>query len=239
MKRLYLVRHGENTANLTKEFSHRLVDYSLTPKGRLQAEQTGAYFARLAEESGSPDGWIVYCSPLRRAVETAELIAERLGVQVTVLEAFREVDVGALERQPPSAESWGLHNRIIQDWFEGHPQVRFPEGENLLELRRRALAGYRRVLQEDRGPDSRAVIVAHGGIFLFTLPDLCPEVDFPVVLRQASENCSVSALDAWLEANKPRARLLSWGYCGHLSGEAAKLVPGTPEDGMFEVGNSA
>jgi broad specificity phosphatase PhoE len=28
--RLYLVRHGENVANLTKEFSYRQVDYALT-----------------------------------------------------------------------------------------------------------------------------------------------------------------------------------------------------------------
>ncbi len=44
MIKIYLVRHGENVANLTKEFSHRKVDHSLTPKGRLQAEQIAAYF---------------------------------------------------------------------------------------------------------------------------------------------------------------------------------------------------
>ena len=45
MTTLYLVRHAENQANLTKEFSHRLVDDALRPKGRLQAEQTAAFFA--------------------------------------------------------------------------------------------------------------------------------------------------------------------------------------------------
>ena len=41
---IYLVRHGENTANITKEFSYKLVDYSLTAKGVQQAEQTAEYF---------------------------------------------------------------------------------------------------------------------------------------------------------------------------------------------------
>ncbi len=41
MIRLFLVRHGENPANLTKEFSYRKVDYPLTKKGQLQARQTG------------------------------------------------------------------------------------------------------------------------------------------------------------------------------------------------------
>ena len=40
INRIYLVRHGENRANLTKEFSYRLVDYPLTEKGILQAQQT-------------------------------------------------------------------------------------------------------------------------------------------------------------------------------------------------------
>ena len=50
MNRIYLVRHGENTANLTKEFSHRRVDYSLTPKGILQAH--GGFMAA----ENRPDG---------------------------------------------------------------------------------------------------------------------------------------------------------------------------------------
>ena len=37
MNRVYLVRHGENLAHLTKEFSYRKVDYPLTPKGVMQA----------------------------------------------------------------------------------------------------------------------------------------------------------------------------------------------------------
>ena len=40
MTHLYLIRHGENLANLTKEFSYLKVDYPLTPKGKLQAAQT-------------------------------------------------------------------------------------------------------------------------------------------------------------------------------------------------------
>ena len=60
MTHLYLIRHGENLANLTKEFSYRKVDYSLTPKGKLQAEQT----ARTLQDRGIA---AVYSSPLRRA----------------------------------------------------------------------------------------------------------------------------------------------------------------------------
>jgi len=59
--RLYLVRHGENLANLTKEFSYRQVDYSLTPKRVLQAQQTAACFTDKNIHE-------IYASPLKRAV---------------------------------------------------------------------------------------------------------------------------------------------------------------------------
>jgi broad specificity phosphatase PhoE len=64
MNRLYLVRHGENRANLTKEFSSRLVDYPLTAKGVLQAQQTADYFQQRAGAGGID---AVYSSPLKRS----------------------------------------------------------------------------------------------------------------------------------------------------------------------------
>jgi broad specificity phosphatase PhoE len=86
MPTIYLVRHGENPANLTRQFSCRLVDYSLTPRGVQQAEQTALYFGRL------PIG-AVFASPLKRAVETATIIAQPLELEVQLLEQFREVNV--------------------------------------------------------------------------------------------------------------------------------------------------
>ncbi|MCB0198167.1 MAG: histidine phosphatase family protein, partial [Anaerolineae bacterium] len=65
----YLVRHGENPANITKEFSYRDVDYSLTPKGVLQAQQTAAHFRNVPVDA-------VVASPLKRTRETAAIIAD-------------------------------------------------------------------------------------------------------------------------------------------------------------------
>lgn len=123
MNRLLLVRHGENRANLTKEFSHRLVDYPLTAKGRLQAEQTAAYLR------GYPVTQ-VFTSPLKRARETAQLIAAGMGASVSVLEPFRELNVGTLEAAPPSTASWRLHDDIVRAWADGDADARFPEGES-------------------------------------------------------------------------------------------------------------
>jgi broad specificity phosphatase PhoE len=87
--RIFLIRHGENPANLTKEFSSRIVNYSLTAKGRLQAHQTAAWFL-------DKEIQVVCTSPLKRAYETAKIIAYKLDVPIETLDHFREIEVGDL-----------------------------------------------------------------------------------------------------------------------------------------------
>src|SRR5689334_548870 len=102
---LFVVRHGENPANINREFSYKLVDYSLSEEGIRQAEETAGHF----RDKGIHE---IYSSPLKRALETAEIIAAPLDLPVTVVEEFRENNVGILESQPPSDENWALHDRI-------------------------------------------------------------------------------------------------------------------------------
>src|SRR4051812_43185464 len=124
---LYVVRHGENPANLNREFSYKLIDYSLTPKGVRQAEETANFFR-------DKDIHEVYSSPLKRALETAEIIAAPHGLPVAIVEGFRENNVGDLEKEPPTDENWALHDRIIGDWFAGRHDSAFPGGEDFHTL---------------------------------------------------------------------------------------------------------
>ena len=87
-------RHGQNVANLTGTFSHRIFDGDLTGFGRRQARELGD---RLAAYPHNPVGQLV-CSPLRRARQTAEIVGLRLGLSVAMeLDDLRELDVGALD----------------------------------------------------------------------------------------------------------------------------------------------
>jgi broad specificity phosphatase PhoE len=225
MNRIYLVRHGENRANLTKEFSFRLVDYPLTEKGRLQAAQTASFFRDKQIHA-------VYSSPLKRASETAQDIAAALNLPVTILEQFREVNVGLLEQQPPTTEAWEEHNQVIGAWFTGDPERRFPGGENYYELLARMQAGLAQVL--DGLQDHNLVIVGHGGIFTFTLPHFCPQVT-PEDLRYVeNHNCSITEILMHNENGRLQGELIRYAYHQHLSGEAAELVSGLPKQGELK-----
>lgn len=208
MPTLYLVRHGENIANLTREFSHRLIDYSLTPVGVMQAQQTAEYFRSL------PIG-AIYTSPLKRAKETAEIIARPLGLEVQVVEQFREINVGLLERQPPTAENWAFHDRIFHDWLNGKPGSTFPEGENHFSLLARMRAGLAEVVAHT--PDNPGIIVGHGGIFMATIKDICQDID--VWQLTSLPNCSVTEIEAEIHQGQLTCQLRRWADASHLNGQ--------------------
>ena len=220
MNKLYLVRHGENPANLTKEFSCRKVDYSLTPKGRLQAGQTADYFCLLSIDA-------IYSSPLKRAVETATIIAGPMGLAVNVLENLREIDVGDLEGMPPTQETWSLHNRILMRWMSGDTQVSFPGGEDLPSAQERMRQGVELALLGRQ--EQSIIMVGHGGLFTITLAHLCPQVDLFSLLGKENHNCSITEIDVSLVGGKLVGSLIRWADFSHLHGQAADLVSGFME----------
>lgn len=224
MTHLYLVRHGENLANLTLEFSHRKVDYSLTPKGVLQAQQTADYLRDKAIHA-------VYSSPLKRAVETAEFIAQPIGLLVQIVEAFRELNVGDLEGQKPTAALWAQHNAVIDAWAAGQLETCFPNGENFVSLLGRFRNGLEEILPGNE--DKNIVIVSHGGMLTFTLRDVCSPFDI-TILDSGMPNCAVTELEAYLVGGKVEAKLLTFAYKDHLSGDAADLVRGVFREGEDE-----
>ena len=214
MNRIYFVRHGENLANLTHQFSCRRVDYSLTPKGVLQAEQTAAFFAALPIDA-------VFASPLKRARETAEIIAAPHQLPVTVYEEFLEVNVGALEDGDSTDEDWALHNDIVASWFKGDHQRSFPAGENYFSLLARQRAGLRKMIAGRE--HQNLIIVGHGGMWTFTTPDMFPGISVAAVFASPSRNCSITTFDIDPQAEEITGQLIEWAHIAHLSDEAANF----------------
>lgn len=74
MHQLYIVRHAEAEPEKTTDHVRRL-----TPKGRRQAARLGRFCSEQELAVGP-----IFTSPLVRAVQTAELLAEAVGVKVHV-----------------------------------------------------------------------------------------------------------------------------------------------------------
>jgi broad specificity phosphatase PhoE len=188
-------RHGENVANLSRTLSHRVFDGDLTDRGRAEAQALGA---RLA--AADVRYTLLACSPLRRAVQTAEIVGALLDLSCDlVLEEFREFDVGTLDGRNDEP-AWTEHDAVRDAWLAGDLAARFPAGEDGHELTARVGRGLRAVAK--RAGAGPALIVAHGGNLRGALPGLAG-VPYPEVGLATGEL-------ARLRVSPDRIELVAW-----------------------------
>ena len=108
--KLYFARHGESEANLLRVFSNRGLKHGLTEEGRAQAR----ILARALQPAPVTG---LYTSPLLRAVQTAEIVAEVLGLSYAITDALREYDCGVWEGRSDDA-GWEEYERVLAAWIE-------------------------------------------------------------------------------------------------------------------------
>ena len=149
--RLILARHGEtiwNREGRCQGFS----DIELTPEGVMQAQA----LARSLEEEQIE---AVYSSSLKRAFDTAEIIAQPHHLEVQREDDLREINQGELE---------GLRYHELRDryapllaaWRVRPAQVRMPGGESLEDVQKRAWSVILRIVRAH--PKGNVLVVAHG-----------------------------------------------------------------------------
>ena len=150
MTTILLARHGETDWNREGRFQGH-ADPPLNRTGRAQAVDLSV--ALMAEQLAA-----VYSSPLRRALETADVVAASHGLEPVPLDDLREVDVGSWsgltraeveERFPAQFARW-------VDYSEG-----WEDGETYEEMGRRAVDALLRVAAAHDG--ERVLAVTHGG----------------------------------------------------------------------------
>jgi 2,3-bisphosphoglycerate-dependent phosphoglycerate mutase len=179
---IVLVRHGETDWNRDNRFQGH-ADPPLNDTGRAQARA-------LASELRSRRFAAAYTSPLRRAAETAAILADALHFEPRLDASLMEVDVG----------SWsGLTRTEVEErfplgyarWLEyGHG---WDDGETYDELGARVVSGLTRIGREHDGGDVLAV--THGGPIRSALA-AAERVPFDEARRSIHviENCAVIRL---------------------------------------------
>ena len=118
--KIYLVRHGE-----AAEHWHKADDPGLSELGRQQAADAARQLLKNIEP-----GVRLISSPMVRARETAQPLAEALGVEPTIIEPFREIPT-PVDRA--DRFEW-LRTIALQNWQEQHEMVRDWRSALLTEL---------------------------------------------------------------------------------------------------------
>lgn len=198
--RLYFVRHGESEANLLQEFSNSLGKHGLTALGWRQA-------AALAEKLGGIAFAAIYTSPILRAVQTAEILAERLGAPVQPTDALREYDVGIHEGRADQA-SWDAYWEVFLAWMDLRDWDRGLEGgETYEDIRARFLPFIMHLRNQYGATDANILLVSHGGTLKCMLPLLLPTRTHAFFKTNHIDNTGYIIVEwrdtGWMEVDDP------------------------------------
>jgi broad specificity phosphatase PhoE len=207
MVTVILIRHGETEWNRREIFRGR-ADVELNQRGREQARTLGS-----ALEGRNLDA--VYSSPLSRAVETAEAIAEHHGMAVEIEDGFIDFDYGIWQGLTHD-EVRQRYPRVYRDWIERPHTVKIEGGESLRMVRRRAMRALMRIV--GRHQDGTVVIVAHRVVNKVVLCAVL-ELASSHFWRIRQDTCALNVFE-WSDGGRFLIRLLNdTCHLKHVSGE--------------------
>lgn len=161
---LFIVRHADAIPEADEIIPSGI--YDDLPLSRLGREQALA----LAERLGSLNFDALYSSPLRRCLQTAAPLAERLGLKPTVIEDLKEIKLGNLRPLPHDGEDLEALSRALQErqadivrlaGEAGHWDV-IPDSEPSKSFRGRVVEALDEIARSHIG--QRVLAFAHGGV---------------------------------------------------------------------------
>jgi broad specificity phosphatase PhoE len=197
--KLVLARHAESAWNAERRFQGR-TDVGLSDAGLAQA-------AALARAVARRRVGAVYSSPLRRARETAEIVAKERGLTVTLVDDLRELSLGAWEGRTVD-DVLAMEADAYRNWRERPYDCPPPEGEHIADVARRVLP-VMELIVSSHADGQEALVVSHGGVisvYLCHLLGLSPNA----LWQLAIGNASLSVVDP--------PRVLSLNDTAHLEG---------------------
>ncbi len=159
--RIYLIRHGATQLSAEDRFAGA-TDVDLSDEGRAQAQ---ALAVRLADDHIRA----VYCSPMRRTVETASIVGRPQDLRPLVRDGLREIHHGrweSMRRSEVEAQFPEEYAAWEEDPFTYAPQG----GESGLSVMARALPVIREIVAQHR--DENVAVVSHKATIRLILSSL-------------------------------------------------------------------
>ena len=135
-KDFYLFRHGETEYNRQRRWQGQGIDVYLNDNGVAQAQA-------LAEKLRDKNIEIIYSSPLKRAFQTAQIVADLHNIPIKIIDDLTEGGVGECEgalredvekKYPEIWNIWYGDNDIMD--------IRWPGGESKLDVQQRMVRAF-------------------------------------------------------------------------------------------------
>jgi broad specificity phosphatase PhoE len=212
LKRLVFIRSGETDWNLSGRWQGWVAS-PLNEHGRAQLQRLSNFVRHLGLSA-------LYSSDNRRAVQSAEILADKLGFQPIYDERLRERSIGHFQ---------GLTVPEIHGWYaeEYHALLRdpenfqIPEGESMAQVRERAQQAIRDIIKisdKEKDADVTVGVLSHTSTTHVMLKELIPDLDLSdIVFSNSSVTTVIREGDGW--------RLIQANDLSHLEGLESRYMP--------------
>lgn len=192
---LYLMRHGEVDEAYHRKFGGT-IDMELSPVGRHQAKVLGDFVQRYSFD-------VIYSSPMKRALATADPICTSQGHQPQIVDDLREIDFGEWTGKTwmQVAEEYQIN---VFTWLDELEAGRVKNAELGSEFRKRVGEATDEIVRNNQG--KTVCVVCHGGVVRAILAHLM-EIPLPIMGKIDIEYASVSRID--VTERKREATLLN------------------------------
>jgi broad specificity phosphatase PhoE len=227
---VWLVRHGESLGNVADaraqesksgrlELDVRDPDVALSDTGRAQAEALGKWLAELPEDERPT---AALSSPFNRALTTAQLATEKLGIRVRTDERLRERDFGAFDGMTGAGIREQFPDEAKRRDLLGKFYYRPPGGESWADVALRI----RSTLATEglRYDCERLLVVAHQAVimvFRYVLEELTEQELLVVDKEERVANASLTRYDRDADGN---LQLTSFNDVDHLAAESEEVT---------------
>ncbi len=211
---LYFIRHGESLFNAQRRIQGQS-DVALSTTGLRQAVALVPVFKSLEIDA-------IYCSPLRRAMQTAEPLAAALRLTMCLDDRLKEINSGEFQglEWHEIEQKWPV---AAKHWKEQTPDFVIPGGESRRALAERGRAAFEAIFAAGH---RRAIVVAHGGVLSGAIRSLLqiPAEMSPFIFYNAAINSLTwDRIGTDSELPRHRIKILVLNETDHL--KAAGLLP--------------
>ena len=158
--RILLARHAETSA--PDRFHGAESDIGLSDWGVQQAE-------RLGQSLQNAGATALYCSAMRRAVDTATAVGRACGLEPAIIEALHERRIGVLSGVSRE-EGWATYAETKAHWMAGDLEFTHAGGESFAAIGRRICPIFEDLAARHRG--ETIIVVAHGVVIRVMLTGL-------------------------------------------------------------------
>jgi broad specificity phosphatase PhoE len=147
---LYFLRHGETQASQTGGYCG-VLDVDLTPQGHRMAEEFAAAYESLPWAA-------VFCSPLRRSMDTARPLCDAVGLEMQLRDGLKEIAYGQWEGKTPEEVNRRFHDEYVS-WLADAGWNAPTGGERGVDVARRSSGVLEEI--ERTHPSGNVLVVSH------------------------------------------------------------------------------